>query len=689
MAETIDFEVKSDIGKATKDTKDFTAANAAAATAVDNVNEQISIQGDVVNELTKDLIKMEAQLDEVPKGALGYTQLKNAVEEVSTELKLEKVAMKELNQERKEAIDTMEDLKAETKAAGEAAGDGKKGFKALGTGVKAVGTAFKAMGIGAIIAIFMALKEAVERNQTAMDAINKIVTTVSTTFNQVVDALVDTYEWVTASSERFDGLGKVLSGIMTLALTPLKLSFYAIKLVVQQVALAWEKSFFGSGDAGTIKKLTAGIKETKGAIKEVGDEAIQAGADIYNNFGDAVSEITAIATHAVEGISKISIAANYAAADSMIQAQNNAKLAAAEIQGLIEKYDRQAELQRQIRDDVSKGMAERIAANEELGRILDEQSEAMLRQQDIKISAAAEELAANKSNIDLQVAYTEAINERAAIEATITGLKSEQLVNTTALLMEQQAIDDELFAKKVEEEQFLMDLQTENMLQSIANVEERAMKELEIMRQKDIDAAAGYENSQAIIAEINKKYDKKALVLQKKADVAKTKMDKLSMKGKMDLAKDTFNNIASIMGEESKAGKAAAAAGAIVSTLQGATSAFASLAPIPFVGPVLGGIAAAAALVSGYANVKAIYATKEPDGSTGGGGDGGGGGDTPDVAAAASAAADEGTIAPQMVGGEFELGSADAPDSMKAYVVTDEMTDSQEQLEGIRRRASV
>ena len=597
--------------------------------------------------------------------------------------------MKELNQERKEAIDTMEDLKAETKAAGEAAADGKKGFKLLGTGVKAVGTAFKAMGIGAIIAIFMALKEAVERNQTAMDAINKIVTTVSTTFNQVVDALVDTYEWVTASSERFDGLGKVLSGIMTLALTPLKLGFYGLKLVVQQVALAWEKSFFGSGDAGTIKNLTAGIRDTKGAIKEVGEEAIQAGADIYNNFGDAVGEITAIATHAVEGISKISIAANYAAADSMIQAQNNAKLAAAEIQGLIEKYDRQAELQRQIRDDVSKGMAERIAANEELGRILDEQSEAMLRQQDIKIAAAAEELAANKSNIDLQVALTEAINERAAIEATITGLKSEQLVNTTALLMEQQAIDDELFAKKVEEEEFLMNLQTENMLQSIANVEERAMKELEIMRQKDIDAVAGYENSQAIIAEINKKYDKKALTLQKKADVAKTKMDKLSMKGKMDLAKDTFNNIAAIMGEESKAGKAAAAAGAIVSTLQGATSAFASLAPIPFVGPVLGGIAAAAALVSGYANVKAIYATKEPDGSTGGGGDDGGGGDTPDVAAAASAAADEGTIAPQMVGGEFELGQADAPDSMKAYVVTDEMTDSQEQLEGIRRRASV
>ena len=689
MAETIDFEVKSDIGKAAKDTKDFASEMAAAATAVDNVNEQISIQGDVINDLTKDLIKMEAQLDEVPKGALGYTELSRAVEEVSTELKLEKVAMKELNQERKEAIDTVKELEAETKAAGEAAGDGKKGFTLLGTGVKAVGTAFKAMGIGAIIAIFAALKEAIERNQTAMDAINKIVTTVSTTFNQVVDALVDTYEWVTASSERFDGLGKVLGGILTLALTPLKLGFYSLKLAVQSVMLAWEQSFFGSGDTGKIKELRAGIKETKGAIKEVGEEAIQAGADIYNNFGDAVGEIVAITTHAVEGISEISIKANYAAADSMIQAQNNAKLAAAEIQGLIEKYDRQAELQRQIRDDVSLGMAERIAANEELGRILDEQSEAMLRQQDIKISAAQQELAANQDNIDLQVALTEAINERAAIEATITGLKSEQLVNTNALLLEQQAIDDEIFAKKVEEEEFLMNLKTENMLESIENLHERAQKELEIQRQSAIDEVANYENKEAIIAEINKKYDKKAAKLDKKATDAKKKMDKLEMKGKLDLAKDTFNNIATIMGEESKAGKAAAAAGAIVSTLQGATSAFASLAPIPFVGPVLGGIAAAAALVSGYANVKAIYATKEPDGSSGGGGSDGGGGDTPDVAAAAASAADEGTVAPQMVGGEFELGTADAPDSMKAYVVTDEMTDSQEQLEGIRRRASV
>jgi hypothetical protein len=48
---------------------------------------------------------------------------------------------------------------------------------------------------------------------------------------------------------------------------------------------------------------------------------------------------------------------------------------------------------------------------------------------------------------------------------------------------------------------------------------------------------------------------------------------------------------------------------AIISAIQSAISAFAALAGIPVVGPVLGGIAAAAALAAGYANVAKIRAT--------------------------------------------------------------------------------
>jgi hypothetical protein len=57
----------------------------------------------------------------------------------------------------------------------------------------------------------------------------------------------------------------------------------------------------------------------------------------------------------------------------------------------------------------------------------------MLGLADTKIAAAKAELAANSSNLDLQVALKNAINERAGILSQITGLESEQKVNAVAL----------------------------------------------------------------------------------------------------------------------------------------------------------------------------------------------------------------------------------------------------------------
>jgi len=47
------------------------------------------------------------------------------------------------------------------------------------------------------------------------------------------------------------------------------------------------------------------------------------------------------------------------------------------------------------------------------------------------------------------------------------------------------------------------------------------------------------------------------------------------------------------------------------------------------------------------------------------------------------------TPAPQMMSGAFELSGGVAPEAMKAFVVTDEMTNSQNQLANIRRRATI
>lgn len=53
------------------------------------------------------------------------------------------------------------------------------------------------------------------------------------------------------------------------------------------------------------------------------------------------------------------------------------------------------------------------------------------------------------------------------------------------------------------------------------------------------------------------------------------------------------------------------AAQAVFSALNAANGAYSAMASIPFVGPVLGAIAAASALASGYANVRMIYKTDE------------------------------------------------------------------------------
>ena len=110
--------------------------------------------------------------------------------------------------------------------------------------------------------------------------------------------------------------------------------------------------------------------------------------------------------------------------------------------------------------------------------------------------------------------------------------------------------------------------------------------------------------------------------------------------------------------------KELAAASAIIDTYVGANKAYAQ-------GGVLGFVSAAAIIASGIANVKKIYAT---DVGGGGGGGGVGGGSQP---------------APQMMSGEFNLSGGVEPEPVKAFVVTDEMSNSQNQLANIRRRATI
>ena len=89
-------------------------------------------------------------------------------------------------------------------------------------------------------------------------------------------------------------------------------------------------------------------------------------------------------------------------------------------------------------------------------------------------------------------------------------------------------------------------------------------------------------------------------------------MGKFNTTTKAQIASQGFQNLATILGEETTAGKAASIAATTISTFQSAQDSYKSLAGIPIVGPALGIAAAGAAIVAGIKTVQKITATPVP-----------------------------------------------------------------------------
>lgn len=447
-------------------------------------NEDISVQ-----DLNKELAKARDLLAQVGEEAGDeFKALKKVVETADGSLQNAADTLDKINGETKDFKENLND----TEKAGKNA---EKGTKALSGGIKGIGLAIKALGIGLIIGAFKLLQEAFSRNQKVADFFAAAMDTVSIVINKVVDVVTSVIEKVSESSKGFEGLRKTIGGLITLAITPLKLNFFAIKLVLQEAQLAWESSFFGNKDPQEIKALNEKIKSTTLAISETKKEAIIAGQQVVNNIGKAVNEFGGLVSGVVEGVTNISVKGAFETAKANKALENTAKLAAAEQAKLLNIYDRQAELQRQIRDDTSKDIAVRKAANEELGRVLENQISAMTRMANLQVSAAAAELAANKSNIDLQVALKDAEANRLGILAQVEGLRSEQQVNKIALDKEEiemlksksQSEADLAYQRKVFDAQQITDKMEQ--LNTLRKIEEERATEEQARLQAVIDGA--------------------------------------------------------------------------------------------------------------------------------------------------------------------------------------------------------
>ena len=376
----------------------------------------------------KDAKRSMAELGD--DGSEDFEKLNDAIKEAETNMDSTAESMSGFNGETKKTNESLKDT-------GKAQKEASKGSKILKTGLKGVGLAFKAMGIGVVVAALKFFFDALKSNQKVVDAFEKVTGTISIVMSEVVTAIINAVEQVSKSSSGFDGLKTVMLGLLNLAISPLKLSFYEIKLALQVAQLAWEKSFFGGGDEEKIKELQLGIKDTSLAIKETAVEAVDAGKDIVNNLGKAAGEIGGVVSGVVEGISDISIKGAKALSDANVEAKNAAILAVANQQLLLEEADIAAEKQRQIRDDDRNSIADRKAANEELGKVLDDQEKAMLGVAEAQTKAAELQFEISGRVEDEAAAVSALANEKAVL-AQIEGFRSEQ--KTGGLQLDKEAI---------------------------------------------------------------------------------------------------------------------------------------------------------------------------------------------------------------------------------------------------------
>ena len=424
-------------------------------------------------------------------------------------------------------------------------------FGGLGKAIKGVGGALKAAGIGFVVGALASFTDAFRQNQRVIDFFNIALKSTSIAFNDLFTFL----------DENFKTIQGYLKGLFTDPLGELyKLGQGIQRFFTDRLSSAAEV-------LKAMRDVMLNVFSPSGLAKAMADLAL-ATKNLGEDMSTVFDEITSGIKEYTSGIID--------SAAAMVELDKAAELAIATNQKILEQKDREAEIQRQIRDDVTKSFAERIEANNQLNTILDEQEKLMLANAAIVKEAARvqKELTGNDAD---RIAFIQAEAEEAAILAQIEGFRSEQKINAISLQEEEKQV--------------------------------------------------ATENAEAQLA--------------------------------------AFSGLANALSGLAGENKELAAAGAIIDTYAGANKAFAQ-------GGVAGFVTGAAIIAAGLANLQKIYSTPI-SGSSGGGG----GGAAPQ------------TPAPQMMSGAFDLTGGVAPEPVQAFVLTDEMTNSQNQLANIRRRATI
>ena len=327
---------------------------------------------------------------------------------------------------------------------------------------------------------------------------------------------------------------------------------------------------------------------------------------------------------------------------------NNEAAAAMRLKGMLQQLkDEEREFSKvraQTRQDIqkarldaldeSKTAEERLAAVQKANDLELKTTEDVLEMQRRKIAVQKETMALSEN-------MAEDLDELASLEVGLIDLQTASFQTQKRLATEMETLTNEIAADKKAKQKVIDD-------------------EKDARDKKEIDDAK-------IVADAKIKETQRVADVEKKIAIAVESFKKATIeKG--------FGAAAAMAGENVALSKGVAAAQVIYNTQQGimaamgATSVADKLLPYPLrlANAISTGVMGAAAL-STIMSTSPTGGSNNPAPNTGGGG----------------------TPAPQMMSGAFDISGGVAPEATKAYVVTDEMSNSQNQLANIRRRATI
>ena len=628
--------VKADIKSAKKQFDDLNKSIEKTEQSQKNLNDVIKEQNQIVYELEAELIELERIQAKIGKGTWqdSITGTSRKIEDQKNLIKETKLDLKNLNQQRK---DNSSELKEQTSQLDKLNKKQKENDKTIKDGIGN----FRLFGVSI---------------NDVQKSLGRVIPTIKLMFASIKTGIMST------------GIGALLIAFGTLA------------------------TYFTSTKRGAdaLSVVFAGLGA---AVNVLRDRISKVGETLFNIFDQPIAKTLLGIKDAFTGITEevVKEVAVMTALEKRFKAQRDA-----EIEFSVQRAETRKEIEkaRLLAEDETKSQEVRIEA---LKKALDFETQTVNKElelakekvaiQEEQMETAENKVEAEKKLADLRVALinteTKSFRLQKRVQTEINELEREiQTEKDQRAKDEQKRLDDEnqkiedANQKKLDQQKTfdekLIELNNATELLLISDEKEKQDRLLEIQlesQKRSIDALDISEQQKiALKNAADKKYNAQKLSNEEKLAEDTLKIQAKVEDAKRGLIEQGFDIAGELAGESDKAQKGVAVAKTIYNTQQAIMNAMANI-PAPF------NVATAVSTgIMGALAVKNILSASPDSTSTSG---------------SIGMSGSSGTPAPEMLSGKFELTPNAEQQPVQAYVVTDNLTDNQNKLAYIRRRATI